>query len=169
MQHVAAHRPGRPGKIASDSELRAFVEARLSHMTFAEIEAAVTAQVAPFVQVPGLEGAIRFILAFGDAELYIGKNPRDTNELVQMFGRESAEAFANLATLSRRIPPAKPWLAAHSHAQGLSIARIAQKLRISDISAHLSAPRGREPRTTARRRRRSRLPARNPLQSVIPS
>ncbi|MFD2439479.1 hypothetical protein ACFSS8_04090 [Paracoccus kondratievae] len=105
LQHVAAHRPGRPGKIASDSELRAFVEARLSHMTFAEIEAAVTAQVAPFVQVPGLEGAIRFILAFGDAELYIGKNPRDTNELVQMFGRESAEAFANLATLSRRIPP----------------------------------------------------------------
>jgi len=93
-----------------------------------------TAQVAPFVQVLGLEGAIRFILAFGGAELYIGKNPRDTNELVQMFGREAVEALANLATLPRRIPLAKPWLAAHFYAQGLSIAQIARKLRISDIT-----------------------------------
>ncbi|CAM3391829.1 hypothetical protein SAMN04488021_1814 [Paracoccus aminovorans] len=47
LQHVAAHRPGRPGKIALDPELRAFIEARLSHMTFAEIEAAVAAQFPP--------------------------------------------------------------------------------------------------------------------------
>ncbi|MCJ1903361.1 MULTISPECIES: hypothetical protein [Paracoccus] len=47
LQHVAAHRPDRPGKIALDPELRAFVEARLSHMTFAEIEAAVAAHFPP--------------------------------------------------------------------------------------------------------------------------
>ncbi|QFQ87161.1 hypothetical protein F8A10_06810 [Paracoccus kondratievae] len=171
MQHVAAHRPGRPGKIASDSELRAFVEARLSHMTFAEIEAAVTAQVAPFVQVPGLEGAIRFILAFGDAELYIGKNPRDTNELVQMFGRKSAEAFATLATLSRRIPP-------RSH--GLLPIPMRRVCPLPGSPTSCASPISR--RTYLRReaenrerlradaeRRRSRLPARNPLQSVIPS
>ena len=95
---------------------------------------APTAQVAPFVQALGLEGAIRFILAFGGAELYIGKNPRDTNELVSMFGREAVEALAGLVTMPRRIPLAKPWLAAHFHAQGLSIAQIARKLRISDIT-----------------------------------
>ena len=47
LQHVAAHRPGKPGKIAADPELRAFVEARLSRMTFAEIEAAVAAYFPP--------------------------------------------------------------------------------------------------------------------------
>ncbi len=45
--HVAAHRPGRPGKIASDPDLRSFVEARLSCMTFAEIEAEVAAHFPP--------------------------------------------------------------------------------------------------------------------------
>jgi hypothetical protein len=45
--HVAAHRPGRPGKIASDPDLRSFVEARLSCMTFAEIEAEVVAHFPP--------------------------------------------------------------------------------------------------------------------------
>ncbi|WP_423206712.1 helix-turn-helix domain-containing protein [Paracoccus yeei] len=95
---------------------------------------APTAQIAPFVQVLGLDEAVRFILAFGGAELYIGKNPRDTNELVQMFGREAVEALANLATLPRRIPLAKPWLAAHFRARGLPIAQIARTLRISDVS-----------------------------------
>ncbi len=51
-----------------------------------------------------------------------------------MFGRESVEALANLATLPRRIPPAKPWRATHFHAPGLPIARIARKLRISDVA-----------------------------------
>lgn len=76
------------------------------------------AQVAPFVQVLGLEGAIRFILAFGGAELVIARNPRDNNQLVAMFGREAVEALANLTTLPRRIPLAKGWLAAHFHAEG---------------------------------------------------
>lgn len=96
-----------------------------------------TAQVAPFVQVFGLEGAIRFLLAFGGAQLDVRGNPRDSNQLVQMFGREAVAELASLPTLPtlpRRIPLAKPWLAADFHAQGLSIAQIARKLRISDIS-----------------------------------
>ncbi|MDF3605462.1 hypothetical protein PE067_04425 [Paracoccus sp. DMF-8] len=47
MQHVAAHRPGRPGKIALDPELRAFVEARLARMAFAGIEIEVAAHFPP--------------------------------------------------------------------------------------------------------------------------
>ena len=93
-----------------------------------------TAQVAPFVQAFGLDGAIRFLLAFGGAQLDVLRNPRDSNQLVQMFGREAVAELAGLPTLPRRIPLAKPWLAAHFHAHGLSIAQIARKLRISDTS-----------------------------------
>lgn len=106
-----------------------------------------TAQIAPFVQVLGVEDAIRFLLAYGGAELCISKNPRDTNELVQMFGREAVEALANLTTLPRRIPLAKPWLAAWFHAQGLSVAQIARKLRVSDISVRTYLRRDAENRT----------------------
>lgn len=95
---------------------------------------APTVQVAPFVRVLGLDDAVCFILAFGGAEIYIGKNPRDTNGLVMMFGRDSVESLANLATLPHRVPLAKPSLAAHFHAQALSIAQITHKLRVSDIS-----------------------------------
>lgn len=62
-------------------------------------------------------------------------------------------------------PPAKPWLAAHSHAQGLSIARIAHKLRISDVSVRTYLRR--EPRTTARRRRTPKITPPCPQSSAI--
>lgn len=47
LQHVGAHRRGRLAKIAADPELRAFVEVRLSHLTFAEIETEVAAHFPP--------------------------------------------------------------------------------------------------------------------------
>ena len=74
-----------------------------------------TAQIAPFVQVLGIEEAICFILTYGGAELDIWRNPRDSNALVQMLGREAVEALADL-TVPRRIPLAKPWLAAWFYA-----------------------------------------------------
>lgn len=40
-EHRRAHRPGRPSKIDSDTELRAFIEARIDSMTFIELEAAI--------------------------------------------------------------------------------------------------------------------------------
>ncbi|MFV0408567.1 MAG: helix-turn-helix domain-containing protein [Paracoccus sp. (in: a-proteobacteria)] len=86
------------------------------------------------MQVLGIDGAVRFLLAFGGAELIISKKPYETNELVRMFGREAVEALANLTTVPRRIPLAKPWLAVYFHSQGLSVAQIARKLRIADIA-----------------------------------
>lgn len=109
-----------------------------------------TAQIAPFVQVLGLDGAIRFLLAFGGAELFIGNNPKDTNQLVQIFGREAVETLARLPTLPRRIPLAKPWLTAYFRAQGFSIAQIARKLRISDVSVRTHLRRGAENRERLR-------------------
>lgn len=92
------------------------------------------AQIAPFVQVLGIDGAIRFILAYGGAELVISANPRDGNDLVEMFGRDAVQALAALTGMPRRIPLVKPWLAAYFHAEGLSIAQIARKLRVSDVA-----------------------------------
>ena len=123
-----------------------------------------TAQIAPIVQVLGIEDTIRFILTFGGAELDIRKDPRATNELVKMFGREAVEALA-CASLPRRMPLAKPWLAAYFHAQGLSIAQIARKLRISDVSvrAHLrhEAANRERLRADAERRRQTQLAKRD--------
>lgn len=47
LDHLRNHRMGKPSKIASDAELRAFVEARLPHMTFAQIVDAIEAHFPP--------------------------------------------------------------------------------------------------------------------------
>lgn len=46
-EHRRLHRPGRPAKLDTDPELRAFVEARLDTMTFSQIAAAVAARFPP--------------------------------------------------------------------------------------------------------------------------
>lgn len=46
-RHRAEHRPGRPGKIESDRELREFVAARIDHMGFPELAEAVAAHFPP--------------------------------------------------------------------------------------------------------------------------
>lgn len=55
--------------------------------------------------------------------------------LVEVVGREKAVALAERAGhLPRRIPLAKPWLARQLHDQDLSVAEIARKLHVSDVS-----------------------------------
>ena len=43
----AAHRPGRPSRIESDRELRAFIAARIDRLTFEEVIAEVRANFPP--------------------------------------------------------------------------------------------------------------------------
>jgi hypothetical protein len=45
--HRRAHRPGRPRKIDSDTELRAFIEARIDRMTFVDLEAEIAKNFPP--------------------------------------------------------------------------------------------------------------------------
>ena len=45
--HRRAHKSGRPAKIDTDPDLRAFIEARIDHFTFAEIARQVAAQFPP--------------------------------------------------------------------------------------------------------------------------
>ena len=92
------------------------------------------AQIASFVQVLGIEGAVRFLLAYGGADLVFARNPSDGSDLVRMIGRDAVITLAEIPRLPRRIPLAKPWLAAHFHAQGHSVAQIARTLRVSDTA-----------------------------------
>jgi hypothetical protein len=93
------------------------------------------AHVEPFVRVLGEEDAIRFLLLFGGAELYLPRNPKGRSKLAQTFGIEKAEALSVAAEhLPRRIPLAKPWIARVWHARGLPVAEIARRMHISDVS-----------------------------------
>ncbi len=94
------------------------------------------AHVQPFVDTLGVDDAVRFLLHFGGAELTISLNPRD-GELVEVLGIEAARALADLSArtaLPRRIPTAKPWLARVLKSQGLSHAKIARRLHVSDVT-----------------------------------
>lgn len=101
------------------------------------------AQIRPYVDVLGADGTVEFLLAFGGAELSLRTSPR-RGKLVELVGQEKAAELAEVAAhLPRRIPLAKPWLAQQLHEKGLSVAEIARKLHVSDVSvrAYLK-PRG---------------------------
>ncbi len=46
-EHVRAHRPGRPSRIDTDPELRAFVIERVDHMPFTALAAAIRSAFPP--------------------------------------------------------------------------------------------------------------------------
>lgn len=93
------------------------------------------AQVEPFVTVLGTEMAIAFLLEFGGAELDIRPSPQARGRLVRLVGRDKAVALADAATgLPRRVPLAKPWIAAVWRAEGMAVAEIARRLHTSDVS-----------------------------------
>lgn len=97
-------------------------------------------QIAPFVDVLGVDGTVEFLLAFGGAELEFTRNPRETSQLCQLVGLDHARALGRLASgLPARVPLQKRWLAKVMHAKGLSIAQIARKLHTQDktIRAYL--------------------------------
>ncbi len=93
------------------------------------------AQVRAFVDVLGVDGAVAFLLEFGGAELYLSTKPRPSGRLARAIGVEKAARLASHgAHIPRRIPTAKPWIAKVLRARGLSVADIARRLHVSDVS-----------------------------------
>lgn len=93
------------------------------------------AHVYPYVEVLGTDLAIEFLLTFGGAELYMASAPKGRSRLVQLVGPGKAAELARAAGhLPRRVPTAKPWIAATWHARGLPVAEIARRLHVSDVS-----------------------------------
>lgn len=93
-----------------------------------------TAQVAPYVEILGSDLATEFLLRFGGAALYLANDPKGKSEVEQLLGYHKLKALAAHPSLQRRIPLAKPWLAAMLHWQGHSKADIARKLRVADVT-----------------------------------
>jgi hypothetical protein len=91
------------------------------------------AAIEGYVEVLGPELAFAFLMRFGGAELYLSPTPKGRSEVEQMIGAERVAELAALG-LPRRVPTAKPWLAAMMKTQGLSHAEIARRLHATDVT-----------------------------------
>ena len=95
----------------------------------------VPAHVRPYVEALGENLAIRFLLNFGGAELYIAAQPTEAGRLAAVIGTEGARAIAGISDrLPRRVPLAKPWIAKVLHTRGTPTAEIARTLLTSDVT-----------------------------------
>lgn len=91
------------------------------------------AHVEPYIRVLGPDLAFDFLMRFGGAELYLSPTPKGRSEVQELIGAERVAELAALG-LPRRVPTAKPWLAAVMKAKGLSHAEIARRLHTSDVA-----------------------------------
>lgn len=91
------------------------------------------AHVEPYVRVLGPELAFDFFMKFGGAELYLSPSPKGRSEVEALIGADRVAELAALG-LPRRVPTAKPWLAAMLKTQGLSHAKIATTLHTTDVT-----------------------------------
>lgn len=96
------------------------------------------AHVQPYVDALGAELAVRFLLHFGGAELYIPRDPKGASEVVEVLGMPAARALSALAertVLPKRVPTAKPWIARYLKiTAGLSNAAICRTLHATDVT-----------------------------------
>ena len=93
-----------------------------------------TAQVAPYVEVLGVDLAMTFLLQFGGAQLYLPNDPKGASAVEKLLGYDKLKELAARPRLQKRIPLAKRWLAEMLNWQGHSKATIARTLRISDTT-----------------------------------
>jgi hypothetical protein len=94
-----------------------------------------TAQVAPYVNILGIDLAVEFLLTFGGAKLALSVDPKGRSQLEALVGPEKARMLgANAHRCQRRVPLAKRWLAAYLSWKGQSAANIARQLRVTDQS-----------------------------------
>lgn len=92
------------------------------------------AQIVPYVEVLGEEGTVDFLIEFGGAELYLARNPK-SGKLAKLVGRDKAAKLAIKAEhLPARVPLMKNWCACVLYRQGLPVAQIARKVRVSDVT-----------------------------------
>ncbi|WP_243642050.1 DNA-binding domain-containing protein [Rhodovulum steppense] len=91
------------------------------------------ALIAPYVDILGSALAVHFLLTFGGADLYMAAHPTERARVVQLVGVDLARALG-AAELPRRVPLAKPWLAACLAHEGCPVADIARTLHASDTA-----------------------------------
>lgn len=84
-------------------------------------------------QILGPDGFIAFVQAMGGTSVYIAYRMRDDNDVVEVLGREVADKLSRaLAPCYIRVPLARRERALYYRAQGLSNARIARLLGVTE-------------------------------------
>ncbi len=103
-----------------------------------------TAQVAPYVECLGHELAVRFLLDYGGAEIYLAADPKGRSSAEALVGAEAVARMADHYQLGQRVrvPLARKWLAQMLHWQGHSTAEVARTIRASDVSVRAWIKRG---------------------------
>lgn len=93
------------------------------------------AHVERYVRVLGAETTVDFLCEFGGAEIFLSPSPSGRSKVARRFGLEAATALAAAAaTLPKRVPTARRWLARALHARGLPVAEIARRLHTTDVT-----------------------------------
>lgn len=88
-----------------------------------------------YVDALGTETAIDFLLTFGGVEMYFSDELKVRGIIESVVGSAKAPALADaFPDMMHRVPLAQDWLACCLHAQGLSVATIARRLRRSDLT-----------------------------------
>jgi hypothetical protein len=90
------------------------------------------------VNALGAERAVRFLLAFGGADLYIAKDPKGAGMAVEVIGLEGLRALADIRDrLQSRVPTGKNWIARYLYVvEGQTKAEIARTLHVSTVSVN---------------------------------
>jgi len=106
-----------------------------------EISGRIDAALWPFVEILGVDGAARFFLTFGGYYIHIPTGAfRDDNRIVHLFGREKADALAQMIremgfeARSYRVPLVNDFLARYLRSRGKSLAQVCNLLRHTDVS-----------------------------------
>ena len=101
-------------------------------------------RLAPDVDCLGAELAVRFLLAYGGAEIYLVSGPKGRSSAEALVGAEAVARMADHCQLGQRgrVPLARQWLARMLHWQGHSTARAARTIRASDGSVRAWIERG---------------------------
>ena len=91
--------------------------------------------IAPYVEVLGVDGTVEFLLEFGGGYLFFTANNTLSSELVEYLGPEKAFELGNATgQIKGRIPIAKRWIAKVLKAKGLPTTRIARRLHTTDVT-----------------------------------
>lgn len=93
------------------------------------------ANVAPYVDILGMDDAVEFLLAFGGAELYHAEDPKGGSRVAKVVGLAKARKLAAASpALKTRVPIPKPWIARVLFSKDLPVAEIARRLHVTDVT-----------------------------------
>jgi hypothetical protein len=99
--------------------------------------ARVPANVLPYVGAVGMDGAARFLLAFGGGNLRPPKTKRGSSfrKIADVVGEEAAGRLVDaFGPVIERVPVAPSFIARHLKGEGKSIQQIARVLHRVDVT-----------------------------------